>query len=163
VSRLNADSAVDCARCCPSMFARYERAISSTLMLTLTVTCRTNPTRMQGVIVRLCPLAWPTGFQGQVNPLASSETTVLKTRFGPGDANDTLSRSIRVRAMTECREAEGDFHVIREYLKPIPRQGTRANGESKSAFESVLNGEPNLSNAPDERNRMLANFGTLSL
>ncbi len=37
-------------------------------------------------MVRLCPLAQPPGSQGQVNPLASSETTVLKTRFGPGDA-----------------------------------------------------------------------------
>ena len=41
----------------------------------------------------------PTSLQGQVNPLASSETTVLKTRFGPGDAGDPLSRSI---AFEDC-------------------------------------------------------------
>ena len=73
-------------------------------------TCRTNPVRVPGVIVRLCPLAWSTGLQGQVNPLASVETTVLKTRFGPGDAGDPLSRSIAIdRTSTErsCHLGKG--------------------------------------------------------
>ena len=34
------------------------------------------------------------GLVAQVNPLASSETTVLKTRFGPGDAGCPLNRFI---------------------------------------------------------------------
>src|SRR5882672_10073304 len=72
----------------------YVRANSSIPMFSLTVACRTNPVRVPDVIVRMSQLAWPSGLQGQVNPLASSETTVLKTRFGPGDAGDPLSRSI---------------------------------------------------------------------
>src|SRR5437016_10767180 len=70
------------------------RSNSSLLVIALTMTCRTNPVSIPGIIVRLCPLGWPTGLHGKVNPLASSETTVLKTRFGPGDAGDPLSRSI---------------------------------------------------------------------
>jgi len=42
----------------------------------------------------LVSIDMPASLQEQVNPLASSETTVLKTRFGPGDAGDPLSRSI---------------------------------------------------------------------
>jgi len=63
---------------------------------------------MPGFIVRLCSLACPTGLHGQVNPLASSETTVLKTRFGPGDAGDPLSHSIAFdRTWTEIRNNLG--------------------------------------------------------
>jgi hypothetical protein len=52
--------------------------------------------------VHLSPFGVATGLHGQVNPLASSETTVLKTRFGPGDAGDPLSRSIALdRTWTE--------------------------------------------------------------
>ncbi len=101
---------VDCARRCRSIFAMYVRANSSILMFARTVTCRTNPVRMPGVIVRLCPLAWSTGLQGQINPLASCETTVLKTRFGPGDAGDPLRRSIAFeRTSTErsCHLGKG--------------------------------------------------------
>ena len=72
----------------------YVHANSSILIFALTVTYRTNPVRVPGVIVRLCSLGWPTGLRGQVKPLASSETTVLKTRFGSGDVGDPLSRSI---------------------------------------------------------------------
>src|SRR5947209_9251761 len=88
----------------------YVRANSSMLMFALPLTCRTNPLRVPGVIVRLCPLACPTSLQGQVNPLASSETTVLKTRFAPGDAGDPLSRSIAFeRTSTErsCHLGKG--------------------------------------------------------
>ena len=91
-------------------FVMYVRANSSILVFALTVTCRTNPVRVPGVIVRLCSLGWPTGLHGQVNPLASSETTVLKTRFGPGDAGDPLSRSIAFdRTSTErsCHVGKG--------------------------------------------------------
>ena len=55
-------------RCCRSIFAVYVHANSSILMFALTVTCRTNPVRVPGVIVRLCSLGWPTGLHGQVNP-----------------------------------------------------------------------------------------------
>src|SRR5258706_14691064 len=63
------------------MFEMYVRANSSTLISALTVTCRTNPVKVPGVIFRLCPLAWPTGLQGQVNPLASSENHCSKDSF----------------------------------------------------------------------------------
>src|SRR5712692_6960627 len=85
----------------------YVRANSSILMFAITVTCRTNPVRVPGVIVRLCPLAWPTGLRGQVNPLASSATTVLKTRFGPGDAGDPLNCSIAF----DRTSTEGSRHL----------------------------------------------------
>jgi hypothetical protein len=41
-----------------------------------------------GVIVRFRPLAWSTDLHGKVNLLASLETTVLETGFGPGGAGD---------------------------------------------------------------------------
>jgi len=110
VSRINGNCRVDCARCCHSILAMYVRANSSILMFALTLACRTNPVRMPGFIVRLCSLACPTGLHGQVNPLASSETTVLKTRFGPGDAGDALSSSIALdRTWTEqsCHVGKG--------------------------------------------------------
>jgi hypothetical protein len=72
---------VDCARCCRSMFAMYVRANSSILISAFTVTGRTNPVKVPGVIVRLWPLAWLTGLQGQVNPLASSENHCSKDSF----------------------------------------------------------------------------------
>ncbi len=66
LSWINGNRPVDCARCCRSIFAMYVRANSSILMFALTVTCRTNPVRVPGVIVRLCSLGWPTGLHGQV-------------------------------------------------------------------------------------------------
>ena len=63
------------------MFVMYVRANSSILISVFTVTCRTNPVKVPGVIFRLCPLAWPTGLQGQVNPLASSENHCSKDSF----------------------------------------------------------------------------------
>src|SRR5713226_8655992 len=84
----------------------YVRANSSIPMFTLTVTCRTNPVRVPDVIVRMCPLAWPSGLQGQVNPLASSETTVLKTSFGPGDGSQSCPSPkvhARLEALTAAR------------------------------------------------------------
>src|SRR6266478_219942 len=63
------------------MFVMYVRANSSILISVFTVTCRTNLVKVPGVIFRLCPLAWPTGLQGQVNPLASSENHCSKDSF----------------------------------------------------------------------------------
>jgi hypothetical protein len=98
------------------------------LMFALPLTCRTNPVRVPGVILRLCPLACPTGLQGQVNPLSSSETTVLKTRFGPGDAGDPLSPSIAFeRTSTErsCHLPRGPGlsrpSMIRDLLTNPPK------------------------------------------
>jgi len=67
---------VDCARCCRSMFAMYLRANSSILISAFTQSCK-----VPGVIVRLWPLSWLMGLQGQVNPLASSENHCSKDLF----------------------------------------------------------------------------------
>jgi len=65
------------------------------------------------------------GLQAQLNPLASSETTVLKTRFGPGDGRDPLSRSIAFDATSTerscCLARESVFHCdINELIAVDP-------------------------------------------
>ena len=59
----------------------YVRANSSTLISAIIVTCRTNPVKVPGVIVRLWPWSWLRDLQGQVNPLASSENHCSKGLF----------------------------------------------------------------------------------
>jgi hypothetical protein len=96
---------------------------------------------MPGVIVRLCPLAPPPGSPGQVNPLATSETTVLKTRFGTGDVGDPLIRSISVSATTECYEAEGDLHITCEYLNGRVLTSQTASARAREAQEEGEQGQ----------------------
>ena len=72
---------MDCALCWRSMFAMNVRANSSIPMSAFIVTCRTNPVKVPGVIVRLSPMSWLRGLQGQVNPLVSSKNHCSKDLF----------------------------------------------------------------------------------
>ncbi len=83
-------------------------------------------------IVRMCPLAWPSGLQGQVNPLASSETTVLKTRFGPGDGSQSCP-SPKVHARLEALTAA-------RYLDSLRANPVTSMWGSQSPREEFLDG-----------------------
>lgn len=96
------------------------RCFINTHVSALIVTCRANPEGVPGAIVRFCLLAWSRCSQGQANPPASSETTVLKTRFGPGDAGYPLSRSIGfARASTERSSRPSRPARLRASVKPF--------------------------------------------
>jgi hypothetical protein len=131
----------------------YVRAKSSMLTFTLTITHRTNPVRVPGVIVRMCPSAWPTGLQGQVNPLASSETTVLRTRFGPGDAGDPLSRSI---AGDPLLRSKGEtFHL----WVPIDKDHSHSMSEAGRQLFDASRTRKTSKNDADRLRKYLGRFG----
>lgn len=96
------------------------RCFINTHVSALIVTCRANPEGVPGAIVRFCLLAWSRCLPGQANSPASPETTVLKTRFGPGDAGYPLSRSIGfARASIEQSSRSSRPARPRASLKPF--------------------------------------------
>src|SRR6266478_2060711 len=109
------------------MFVMYVRANSSILISVFTVTCRTNLVKVPGVIFRLCPLAWPTDLQGQVNPLASSENHCSKDSFRARRRNlpfePFLSRLTELRQNEVATPARAYRYVDTSLIGKIGKRG----------------------------------------